>query len=95
MRELKSLALDVRVLDADGNEVKIKDSSAEETDKIKRVAPTFGEDGTASNTVASDVDAFIEDDDESKDEEYYGNEEFPEDFDGDFAEDAADSDFDD
>ncbi len=88
IRELQSLALDVRVLDADGNEVKIKDSSAEETDKIKRIAPTFEEDGSAKNTEVSGIDAFVGDydgeggDEEDEDIEYYGEEsEFPGDFD--------------
>ncbi len=78
LRELKSLALDVKVLDADGNEVKIKDSSAEETDKIKRVAPTIEEDGSARNTEAQGIEDFID-----FDEEGDINNDFDEDFDED------------
>ncbi len=80
IRELKSLALDITVLDADGNVVKIKDSSAEETDKVKRVAPTFDEEGNANNTEAGSIDDFLFDD-EDADDEFDENEEFDEDFD--------------
>ena len=86
LRELKSLALDVRVLDADGNEVKIKDSSAEETDKIKRTAPAFEEDGSATNTEVSDIEDFY-------DFEGEGEEEFEDEFTEDYNEDT-DEDFD-
>jgi DNA-directed RNA polymerase subunit beta len=79
LRELKSLALDVRVLDADGNEVKIKDSSAEETDKIKRVAPTIEEDGSARNTEAAGIEDFLNLDDESAETENDFEEDFDED----------------
>jgi len=39
IRELQSLALDVRVLDKDGNEITLKDSSAEELENIRNVVP--------------------------------------------------------
>ncbi len=39
IRELQSLALDVRVLDKDGNEIVLKDSSAEELENIRNVVP--------------------------------------------------------
>ena len=37
IRELQSLALDVRVLDNDGNEIVLKDSSAEELENVRNV----------------------------------------------------------
>ncbi len=37
IRELQSLALDVRVLDDDGNEIVLKDSSAEELENVRNV----------------------------------------------------------
>ena len=84
IRELKSLALDITVLDADGNVVKIKDSSAEETDKIKRVAPNFDEEGNARDTEAGSIDDFLFDEDAEDDFEE------EEDFDGEDMGDAPD-----
>ena len=40
IRELQSLALDIRVLDKDGHEIALKDSSAEETERLPKVAPS-------------------------------------------------------
>ena len=84
IRELKSLALDITVLDAEGNVVKIKDSSAEETDKIKRVAPNFDEEGNARDTEAGSIDDFLFDEDAEDDFEE------EEDFDGEDMGDAPD-----
>ena len=54
IRELQSLALDVRVLDGDGNEITLKDSSAEEIDGMKNIAAAdIGE------NVVTDIDDFI------------------------------------
>jgi DNA-directed RNA polymerase subunit beta len=39
IRELQSLALDVRVLDEDGNEITLKDSSAEELENVRNIVP--------------------------------------------------------
>ena len=83
LRELKSLALDIRVLDADGNEVKIKDSSAEETDKIKRVAPTIEEDGSAKNTEASGIEDFIDIDEDDSNRDDYDEDFYEDDYDDD------------
>ena len=88
IRELKSLALDITVLDADGNVVKIKDSSAEETDKIKRVAPNFDEEGNARDTEAGSIDDFLFDEDAEDD--FEEEEAFDEDFDGEDMGDAPD-----
>ena len=53
IRELRSLALDVRVLDGEGNEVILKESSAEELDGMRNiVAEDIGE------NVVTDIDDF-------------------------------------
>ncbi len=54
IRELQSLALDVKVLDGDGNEITLKESSAEELDGMKNIvtAEDIGE------NVVTDLDDF-------------------------------------
>ena len=72
IRELQSLALDVRVLDKDGNEITLKESSAEELDGMKNiVSEDLGE------NVVTDIDNFIIEDengdaveDEDSDDDY-------------------------
>ncbi len=55
IRELQSLALDVRVLDKDGNEITLKDSSAEELENIRNVIP---EDLGANVTEGENFDGY-------------------------------------
>ncbi len=75
VRELQSLALDVKVLDAQGNEVKLKDSSAEETDNIRHVTVKFDDEGNANNTEVSGIEDFTNDEvdyetEDGEDEDY-------------------------
>ena len=77
MRELQSLALDIRVLDKDGNEISLKESSDEELENVRNiVADDVGE------SVATGLDGFlmedengdpIEDEDEEDEEDAYDN----------------------
>ena len=54
IRELQSLALDVRVLDGEGNEITLKQSSDEELEGMKNIAPEdLGE------SVMTDTNNFI------------------------------------
>ena len=54
IRELQSLALDVRVLDSEGNEITLKESSSEELENVKNiVSDDIGE------NVVTDIDNFI------------------------------------
>ena len=73
IRELRSLALDVRVLDEDGNEITLKDSSAEEMENVKNVAP----DDVGESVKESNMEGFfledengdaVEDEEEDEDE---------------------------
>ena len=73
IRELRSLALDVRVLDEDGNEITLKDSSAEEMESVKNVAP----DDVGESVKESNMEGFfledengdaVEDEEEDEDE---------------------------
>ena len=66
VRELQSLALDISVLDADGNEIKLKESTVEETGGIRNFVMTEG----GEEGVINDVTDFIKDDeDEGEDAE--------------------------
>jgi DNA-directed RNA polymerase subunit beta len=72
IRELQSLALDVRVLDGEGNEITLKQSSDEELEGMKNIAPEdLGE------SVMTDTNNFIIEDengdvieDENEDDDY-------------------------
>ncbi len=73
IRELRSLALDVRVLDEDGNEITLKDSSAEEMENVKNVAP----DDVGESVKESNMEGFfledengdaVEDEEDEEDE---------------------------
>ncbi|MGN1122208.1 MAG: DNA-directed RNA polymerase subunit beta, partial [Eubacteriales bacterium] len=72
IRELQSLALDVRVLDKDGNEITLKESSAEEIEGMKNMLDDLGDSVSAELQNAAIVDDELNgaDDDESEDDEY-------------------------
>ncbi len=79
IRELQSLALDVRVLDKDGNEITLKESSAEELDGMKNmVSEDLGE------NVVTDIDDFIIEDENG---DAIEDDEYSDDYSDDFADD--------
>ena len=83
IRELQSLALDVRVLDKDGNEITLKESSAEELDGMKNiVSEDLGE------NVVTDIDDFIIED-ENGDAVEEEDDEFSDDYSDDFSDDLV------
>ena len=90
VRELQSLALDISVLDADGNEIKLKESTVEESGGIRNfVMNEGGEEG-----VVNDVTDFIKDEDENEDAETDEKSEDDEDIDDIDAEGDTDADAD-
>ncbi len=78
IRELQSLALDVRVLDEEGNEITLKEASAEELDNVRNVVP---EDLGENVKESDDIDGFyledengdaIENEEDEFSDEFYG-----------------------
>lgn len=81
VKELQSLALDVRALDADGNEVQLKEISEEETARIRAV-DEYIDDSMIGDTVNDMDDPIYDDDGGEYDDEISDDEELEEEFDG-------------
>ncbi len=88
IRELQSLALDVRVLDDDGNEITLKEASAEEIENVRNVVP----DDLGESVKESDIDGFYledengdvieEDEEDGFEDDFFGSDIGDDEFDG-------------
>ena len=83
IRELQSLALDVRVLDENGNEITLKDSSEEEIENVRNVVP----EDLGENVKESEMDGFFLEDENGDAVEEDEEDEFDDDFFGDKSDD--------
>ncbi len=83
VKELQALALDIRILDKDGNEIELSNLGEEELEPMNIVSPAADESADAS---IDDDDADDNDEDEINDEDFSyfdipDDEEYPEDYD--------------
>ena len=87
IRELQSLALDVRVLDKDGNEITLKQSSDEELEGMKNItSEDLGE------NVVTDIDNFVIEDENGDPVEEGEDDDYSDDYPDDYSDDIADDD---
>ncbi len=87
IRELQSLALDVRVLDDEGNEITLKEASAEEIENVRNVVP----DDLGESVKESKIDGFyledengdaIEEEEDGFEDDFFGSDISDDEFDG-------------